>query len=496
MIGSAEATRSTRTGWPAKMGRMQRRYAAVDGGAGAHLLAALSGMDSRLRPAPSPRHADLLIVMGPITRNLVPALLEYARALPQPAQALIVDTAASDLVLPDYVPAMDLLPRSPQVDVRSAEQIVDIVQRLAPWPSFGLVTSAAFAEDTIKLPNKQQRELATEMAVLSLGPIQALTAGPLRLLLICDGEQVLQAKVEAGFARRGIAEAMIGVTWQEAATIASAIDPLAHVAGRLAYVQALEHLQQWLPPSATQEARQAALAVERAANHLWWLHRFLAFLAAPVPTERAWQCAMAVTRLGEALWPQPTTIWLAPRHPAPNVRPVASAELQRIVTKVGFLRQCILRNRSLELRLRGVGVLPAGLLDGAGVSGPVRHTAEHGAGDAWSRLQTRLLATATDLEAAGTALDAIGDTVRHEADRTEGNWHAPAGDADVAVQGPRGQLGLHLVSGGGSGPAQVEWRRPSAALLALLPAALAGQKLADAETLVASLDLAMAEADG
>jgi len=36
----------------------------------------------------------------------------------------------------------------------------------------------------------------------------------------------------------------------------------------------------------------------------------------------------------------------------------------------------------------------------------------------------------------------------------------------------------------------------SAALLALVPELLAGQKLADAEVIVASLDLAMAEADG
>ena len=41
----------------------------------------------------------------------------------------------------------------------------------------------------------------------------------------------------------------------------------------------------------------------------------------------------------------------------------------------------------------------------------------------------------------------------------------------------------------------VEWLRPSAALLPLLPEMLAGETLADAEALVASLDLAMAEAD-
>ena len=52
------------------------------------------------------------------------------------------------------------------------------------------------------------------------------------------------------------------------------------------------------------------------------------------------------------------------------------------------------------------------------------------------------------------------------------------------------------MNSGGETLAQVEWQHPSAALLPLLPEMLAGQKLADAEVIVASLDLAMAEADG
>ncbi|HVA63355.1 MAG TPA: hypothetical protein VNF74_06505, partial [Terriglobales bacterium] len=158
-------------------------------------------MDKRLRPASSPRHADLLIVVAPINRTLAPALLEYARALPQPAQALSIDTAAWNVALPESVAASDLLPGMPQVDVGAAAQIADSIQRLAPWPQLRVAAEPTFTEATISLPNKQERELATELAVLSLGPIQSLTAGPLRLLLICDGEQVLQAQVEAGYAR-------------------------------------------------------------------------------------------------------------------------------------------------------------------------------------------------------------------------------------------------------------------------------------------------------
>jgi NADH-quinone oxidoreductase subunit D len=66
----------------------------------------------------------------------------------------------------------------------------------------------------------------------------------------------------------------------------------------------------------------------------------------------------------------------------------------------------------------------------------------------------------------------------------------------ATVEGPRGVLGVYIVSSGGERPNQVQWQRPSASLLPLLPEILAGQKLVDAEVIIASLDLAIAEADG
>ncbi len=72
----------------------------------------------------------------------------------------------------------------------------------------------------------------------------------------------------------------------------------------------------------------------------------------------------------------------------------------------------------------------------------------------------------------------------------------PTGEAHATVEGPRGTIGIHIASSGGEKPVNVQWQRPSAMLLPLLPEILGGQLLADAEVIVASLGLAMAEADG
>ena len=165
--------------------------------------------------------------------------------------------------------------------------------------------------------------------------------------------------------------------------------------------------------------------------------------------------------------------------------------LGQILRGVEALRKNVEQNRWFMLRTRDIGVLSAQSLHFAGVSGPVLRASERGNGDVQSRLVARLDVAVDDLERAIEVLAAREVSSAHGAE-----WQVPAGETGVIVQGPRGDIGLHVVSDGGERSAHIEWQRPSAALLPLLPEILAGQKLTDAETIVASLDLAMAEADG
>src|SRR5262249_23203142 len=192
-----------------------------------------------------------------------------------------------------------------------------------------------------------------------------------------------------------------------------------------------------------------------------------------------------------SLWRRSPSAWIAPQASTIAVDRTAVPQIRQIADTVAALQQQLSCNRLLALRTRGIGVLTADHLHAAGGSRPGLWASERGAGDVQSRLRTRLEAAISDLRAA-----AEGMSAREPDTEAPARWEAPAGEARVAVEGPRGQIGLRLASAGGKGPTQVEWQRPSAALLALVPELLAGQKLADAEVLVASLDLAMAEADG
>lgn len=484
MTGRAEPASRSRSGRLARFGQRHRRYFAVDGGSGGHLLSALAGHDTALQPVAAPRHADLLIVVGPINPKLIPAVREMARALPRPAYALLVHTLP-----PTEAEAAEFLPGARHV-APDLEQILAAARASGDTPGLDNVDLPIAETPPIPLPSKRQRELATELAVLSLGPIQAFTAGPLRLLLVCDGEQIGSAQVEAGYAERGIAQMMAQADWREAADVAAHLDPLAPIAGRLAFVSAIEQLQGARLPTDMALQREAALGLERAQNHLWWLARFTRLIAHDPLAVRAYALARALASLIARLWPQPTAAWIAPQGSAPTADAHAGPELRRLTDELVTLTRRVERDRLLALRTRGIGVLPRERLQAGGVTGPVLAASGGGVSDVQARLLRRLIAAAADLrQAADTA---FGQSRAQQLPR----WEAPAGEACVTVDGPRGQIGLRLVSQGADRPAQVEWNRPSAALLQLVPAMLAGEKLADAEVTLASLDLAMAEADG
>lgn len=77
---------------------------------------------------------------------------------------------------------------------------------------------------------------------------------------------------------------------------------------------------------------------------------------------------------------------------------------------------------------------------------------------------------------------------------TEG-FSVPAGQVYTAVESPRGELGVHLVSDGGTRPVRVHLRDPSFVNLQTMPAMSEGGMVADVIAAVASIDPVMGGVD-
>ena len=91
----------------------------------------------------------------------------------------------------------------------------------------------------------------------------------------------------------------------------------------------------------------------------------------------------------------------------------------------------------------------------------------------------------------GTSMESL---IHHFKLVTEG-FRVPAGQAYVAVESPRGELGVHAVSDGGTRPFRVHLRDPSFVNLQAIPPTCEGGQIADVIAAVASLDPVMGGVD-
>ena len=91
----------------------------------------------------------------------------------------------------------------------------------------------------------------------------------------------------------------------------------------------------------------------------------------------------------------------------------------------------------------------------------------------------------------GTSMEAL---IHHFKIVTEG-FRVPAGQVYAAVESPRGELGAHLVSDGGTRPYRVHFRTPSFSNLQSTSAMCEGSLIADVVAAVASIDPVMGDVD-
>ncbi len=73
--------------------------------------------------------------------------------------------------------------------------------------------------------------------------------------------------------------------------------------------------------------------------------------------------------------------------------------------------------------------------------------------------------------------------------------HPPVGDAYVAIEGSKGELGFYIISDGSGLPWRLKIRSPSFCSLQALPLLLKGQMISDIVAVIGSLDPVMGEAD-
>lgn len=342
--------------------------------------------------------------------------------------------------------------------------------------SGGFMSMVAMTQD---LPRSQDG-LPMEWSEAPFGPLFPGLPGGLALTLTLDGDTVVQATMRPGAVHRGLAATWPGPAASFPDRLAS-LDPLSPVAYRVLASRALEHAAAVEPDEAVARHRVGALERERAVSHLSWLADFAALLGDRWLAGRAGELQFALMRTADE-----RSVSRVGREIAAFVRRVERTPFLRVrLDGIGYdASHATERVGGPYARARGLSVdarRDEPIYRALGFA-PVLHDGN----DAWARLQVRLgeLTQSMGLtRAVGTA------TLPDPPALTIGS-----GEGEATVETPRGPATLHIVLQDGE-VTEAHLDTPSARLVHLVPGMAEGRELADALVGIASLDLSPWEMD-
>lgn len=381
--------------------------------------------------------------------------------------------------------------------------------------------------------------LLTEKIAVSIGPQHPSLAAPLRLLVQADGELIERVTVEQGYMHRGVEYLATRRPWSALGGLLSRCEWLAGMNGDYLASAAIEQICGITPPPRAQYLRTLALELSRLGSHLFWFGDLGLEVGAITPIFWALEQREGALGLLETLSGQRYHHgWILPggvqAEPPGEFWPALTAWTDGLGKHIDEFEDFFSDNALWVNRSELVGVLEPAYALMHGASGPVlrasgvahdlRRDAPYAAygelafavpvgeyGDSLDRYRVRFLEMRESLKIVAQCVGVLvgtpptpsggGFSRRTEKAKTAtevaatGEIVVPSGEAHIAVEGPRGELALTVISEGGPSPARVHLRGPSLYHLHLLDELCAGHLLADLFVIYASLDIMVGEAD-
>jgi NADH-quinone oxidoreductase subunit D len=402
----------------------------------------------------------------------------------------------------------------------------------------------ASTEDIKHLISK--RAITGETMLLNMGPQHPATHGVLRMLVELDGEIIINCIPDIGFLHTGIEKNMEAKTYQKAEVMTDRLDYLNTVGNNLAYVLAVEKLVELDVPERAQVIRVIMTELQRLASHLVWIGTAAMDLAAMAVFLYAFREREDILNILEMVSGQrmmttyfrPGGVW----RDLPDEFEKAVSDLMKIMPKrLDEYEAMLTKNPIFIDRTKGIGVIPKKKALGWGLTGPIargsgidydiRKVSPYSGyenydfdvptqtdGDVYSRYLVRVEEMRQSVRIINQGLKALkpgpfrsnnrkfvpppraelGESmeamIHHFKLWTEG-FDAPKGSVYVAVESPRGELGIYLEGDGGPKPYRVHWRTPSFSNLQVLSWLAKGHYVADLIAIIGSIDFVLGDTD-
>ncbi|HTZ32314.1 MAG TPA: NADH dehydrogenase (quinone) subunit D [Methylomirabilota bacterium] len=383
--------------------------------------------------------------------------------------------------------------------------------------------------------------------VLNMGPQHPSTHGVLRVLLELDGENVMKAVPDLGYLHTGIEKSCEDKTYSQAITLTDRMDYLNPLGNNLVYCMAVEKLLGLEVPKRAQYIRVMMVELQRISSHLVWLGTHALDMGAMSVMLYCFREREEILKIferfaGQRMMTSYIRIGGVALQPPAGWREQVKRFLDMMPARVDEYEALLTENRIWQGRLKGVGYLPPDVLTACSTTGPglrasgvaydVRKSFPYSSyeefdfnvqtrteSDCYARYLVRVAEIRESIKIVRQAVDKITDEgpIKSEAPGiipperekmktemealiyhfkifTEGFSPAP-GEAYVAVESPRGELGCFIASDGSPKPLRVHFRSPSFVNLQALPKMVEGQLIADTVACIGTIDIVLGEVD-
>ncbi len=372
---------------------------------------------------------------------------------------------------------------------------------------------------------------ASKTMVLNMGPQHPSTHGVLRVALELDGETVVKAVPDLGYLHTGIEKSCENKTYSQTITLTDRMDYLNPLGNNLVYCLAVEKLLGLEVPKRAQYIRVMMVELQRISSHLVWLGTHAIDMGAMSVFLYCFREREEILRIGGVAL-EPPAGW----------REMVRRFLAMMPNRVDDYETLLTENRIWLARLQNVAKIKLEDAIAYSMSGPTLRAAglahdnrkafpyssyeefdfnipTRTDSDCYGRYMVRVAEIRESLKIVEQAMAKITDQgpIRTEAPGiipperekmktemealiyhfkifTEG-FSPPPGDAYVAIESPRGELGCYIASDGSPKPLRCHFRAPSFVNLQALPRIIEGQLLADVVACIGTIDIVLGDVD-
>jgi len=357
--------------------------------------------------------------------------------------------------------------------------------------------------------------------IINVGPQHPATHGVLHLVITLNGETIKNVNPHLGFIHRSIEKMCESLTYRQFIYVTSRMDYLSsHINNHACALCIEKGLQLEIPPRA-QAIRVLMDELTRIASHELWWGAMAMDLGAFTPFFHAFRERESINDIMEETCGARLTMnYMVPGGVMQDIHPNFQKRVKDFIVlykrKIHEYDELVTGNIIFQNRMKGVGYLSAEDAISFGCTGPVARGSsvssdirklypyeiydklefdevlETGC-DSFARYMVRLREMNQSIRIIEQLIDNIPDGDFQA--KTKAVLKLPKGDFYTRVETARGELGVYIVSEGGTTPYRIKFRSPGFSNLSALNHMAKGGKIGDLIATMGTLDLVIPDID-